>query len=137
MGLFRWKMHALLDLASPAAVEGHPKLGASWEGFCIENILAWCGERSAWFWATHAQAELDLLVQYRGRRFGFEFKYVDAPGITRSMRIAREDLGLERVFVVYPGVGGSFALDSWVEAVAVKDLQKLLARLSAQGAAGG
>jgi len=123
-------LHALLDLPTPAAVEGHPKLGASWEGFCIENILAWCGERSAWFWATHARAELDLLVQHRGRRFGFEFKFADAPGLTRSMHIAREDLGLERLFVVYPGAGGSFPLDSWAEAVSVKDLGTLLARLS-------
>jgi predicted AAA+ superfamily ATPase len=117
-------LHALLDLPSAAAVEGHPKMGASWEGFCIENILGWLGERSAWFWSTHSHAELDLLVFHRGRRIGFEFKYSDAPGLTRSMHIAREDLKLERLLVVYPGAGGSYPLADWAEVVAIGDLEK-------------
>lgn len=123
-------LHALLELPSSAAVEGHPKLGASWEGFCIENILGWMGERTAWFWSTHSQAELDLLVFHQGRRIGFEFKFSDAPGLTRSMHIAREDLKLDRVYVVYPGAGGSYPLSDWAEAVAIRDLEKTIRALS-------
>ncbi len=120
-------MHALLNLETGADLESHPKLGASWEGFCIENILGWVGDRNAWFWGTHGQAELDLLVLHRGRRYGFEFKFSDAPGTTRSMHIAREDLKLERLFVVYPGIGGSYPLTDWAEVIAIKDLEKKIA----------
>lgn len=117
-------LHALLDLPSMEILEGHPKLGASWEGFCIENILGWLGERQAWFWSTYAQAELDLLVFHKGLRIGFEFKYSDAPGLTRSMHIAREDLKLDRLLVVYPGTGGAYRLADWAEVVAIQDLEK-------------
>ena len=123
-------LHALLELSSPAAVEGHPKLGASWEGFCIENILGWLGERTAWFWSTHSQAELDLLIFHSGRRIGFEFNFSDAPGLTRSMHIAREDLKLDKLIVVYPGVGGSYRLSEWVEVVAIQDLERAVRRMA-------
>ncbi len=116
-------MHALLNLGSGADLESHPKVGASWEGFCIETILSRVGERNAWFWGTHGQAELDLLVFHRGRRFGFEFKFADAPGTTRSMHIARADLKLEKLFVVYPGSGGSYPLTDWAEVIAIGDLE--------------
>jgi predicted AAA+ superfamily ATPase len=119
-------LHALLDLGTAAAVESHPKLGASWEGFCIENILRRAGERNAWFWATHAHAELDLLVFHEGRRIGFEFKLADAPGITRSMRIAREDLKLDMLYVIYPGSGGSYQLDPTIQVVAIEDLEAMM-----------
>lgn len=119
-------LHALLELATESAVEGHPKLGASWEGFCIENILGWLGERNAWFWSTHSGAELDLLVFHQGRRLGFEFKFSDAPGLTRSMHTARQDLKLDRLFVVYPGAGGSYPLAEWAEVVAIQDLESAI-----------
>jgi predicted AAA+ superfamily ATPase len=119
-------LHALLELGTESAVEGHPKLGASWEGFCIENILGWLGERNAWFWSTHSGAELDLLVFHQGRRLGFEFKFSDAPGLTRSMHIARQDLKLDRLYVVYPGAGGSYLLADWAEVVAIQDLEKTI-----------
>jgi uncharacterized protein len=96
-------LHALLGLASPAAVEGHPKCGASWEGFCIEQILRLTADRQAWFWATHSGAELDLLILQNGRKVGFEFKYSDAPRTTKSMHSAVESLQLERLIVVHPG----------------------------------
>lgn len=96
-------MHALLAVPSLRALEGHPKVGASWEGFVIEEILYWVGERNAYFWATQSGAELDLLLSVGGVRYGIEVKYADAPGITKSMRVALEDLGLRRLFVVYPG----------------------------------
>ena len=96
-------LHYFLGLESFAALEGHPKLGASWEGFALEEVLRITGSREAYFWATHAGAELDLLAHWRGKRWGFEFKYSDAPGMTKSMHIALEDLRPERLFVIYPG----------------------------------
>jgi predicted AAA+ superfamily ATPase len=96
-------LHALLGIESHAELESHPKLGASWEGFVVEEVLRIVGERSASFWATPAGAELDLFVQYRGRRIGIEIKHADAPRSTRSMQIARADLKLDDLLVVYPG----------------------------------
>jgi predicted AAA+ superfamily ATPase len=96
-------MHTLLQISFLADLQGHPKLGSSWEGFCLENLISVLGTRNTYFWATHAGAELDLLVMAAGKRYGFEFKYADAPGITRSMHIAFKDLDLEHLWVVYPG----------------------------------
>lgn len=96
-------LHALLQLGSLNEVMGHPKLGASWEGFALEHILGVLGTRDAYFWATHSGAELDLMVMKSGKRHGFEIKYSDAPPLRRSMHVAIEDLGLHRLWVVYPG----------------------------------
>jgi hypothetical protein len=70
-------------LQTIANLQGHPKLGLSWEGFAIEQIIGALETRNTYFWATHAGAELDLLVMAQGKRFGFELKYVDAPGRRR------------------------------------------------------
>ena len=96
-------LHAMLDLRDLAAVRMHPKTGASWEGFVIEQLLRVAGERNAYYWATQSGAELDLLLLLRGRRIGVEVKYSDAPRSTKSMAIARQDLGLDYLYVVYPG----------------------------------
>jgi hypothetical protein len=96
-------LHALLEIPSFSFLQGHPKLGASWEGFVIEELLPLVGERNAYFWATQSGAELDLLLFAGGARYGVEVKYSDAPGITKSMRIALDDLELRHLFVVYPG----------------------------------
>ncbi len=95
--------HALLGLESMEALEAHPKLGASWEGFALEQILAVTGDTNAYFWATHSGAELDLLVFHQGKRLGFEFKYSEKPSTTKSMQIALTDLRLDHLYVVYPG----------------------------------
>jgi len=95
--------HALLQLRTLADVQGHPKLGASWEGFALEYVIGMLETRDAYFWATHAGAELDLLVSLAGKRYGFEFKYADAPGPSRSMHVAIQDLRLEHLWVIYPG----------------------------------
>lgn len=120
-GLF----HALLGLETRDQLLGHPKLGASWEGFVIEQILAGLDSRSATFWGTHAGAELDLLVTMRGERHGFECKYSDAPGSTRSMRVAIEDLGLKHLWVIYPGQD-RYSLDEKITVVPAHDIPKLL-----------
>ncbi len=95
--------HALLGIPDRTGLQAHPKLGASWEGFCSEQILSLTGDREAFFWATHGGAELDLLVFHRGRRLGFEFKYSERPCTTRSMHVAGEDLSLDHLYLVYPG----------------------------------
>jgi uncharacterized protein len=121
-------LHALLGLTTFASLESHPKLGASWEGFVIEQILRRTGDRDAYFWATPAGAELDLLVMVHGRRVGFEVKYSDAPRFTKSMAIARHDLKLDDLFVVYPGPV-SYALRAGADVVSIHDLERTLDRL--------
>jgi len=118
-------LHSLLGVPSFRFLQGHPKLGASWEGFVIEEIVSLVGERNAYFWGTQSGAELDLLLLVGGQRYGIEVKYADAPGMTKSMRIALSDLGLRRLFVVYPG-STSYDLD---ERIAVVTLEKLKQRM--------
>ena len=120
-------LHALLGLPTFATLESHPKLGASWEGFVIEQILRRTGERDAYFWATPSGAELDLLVFVRGRRIGFEIKYNDSPRMTKSMTIAQHDLKLDRLLIVYPGEK-SYVLRPGVEVVSIRDLDRRLDR---------
>jgi predicted AAA+ superfamily ATPase len=96
-------LHALLRIDSLADLRSHPRYGASWEGFALEQLLQRFGERDAWFWGTQRGAELDLLLLRNGKRFGFELKCSDAPRTTRSMHIALDDLGLEHLYTVYPG----------------------------------
>ena len=123
-------LHSLLELESRSDLLGHPKLGASWEGFAIEQILTILDTRSAYFWATHGGAELDLMVTVRGKRYGFEFKHSDAPSTTRSMRTAIADLSLEHLWVVYPGTE-KYALDSAITALPIRDVPGLAAGLKA------
>jgi predicted AAA+ superfamily ATPase len=121
-------LHALLGIDSFAALEGHPKAGSSWEGFVIEEILRATGDREAFFWNTQGGAEIDLLVFTSGKRHAFECKYVDAPEVTRSLHVARQDLGLARAFVVHPG-RDSYPLNDWCEAIAIGDLRRTVYRL--------
>lgn len=96
-GLF----HALQGIPSNAGLIAHPKLGASWEGFALEEILRQLPDEDACFYAIHSGSELDLYLP--GRRLGVEIKRDDAPKPTRSMEIAIRNLRLERLLVVYPG----------------------------------
>jgi len=96
-------LHALLGVGSRRELELHPKVGASWEGFAVEEVLKALQPDEAYFWATHQGAELDLLLFMHGRRIGVECKRMDAPTLTPSMRIALTDLKLDRLVVVYPG----------------------------------
>ncbi len=114
-------LHRLLGLDTEKALLGHPKVGASWEGFVIEQVLASEPHDEAFFWATHQGAEIDLLLRRGDRLLGVECKRADAPGMTPSIRIALGDLGLERVAVVYPGTK-RFPLAERVEAVPLDSL---------------
>jgi uncharacterized protein len=96
-------LHSLLGVRRRDDLHAHPKLGASWEGFAVEQVMTAAGATEAFYWGTHAGAELDLLLFRAGRRYGIEIKHADAPGMTRSLHIALEDLKLERAWIVYPG----------------------------------
>lgn len=96
-------VHHLLGITNQKSLLEHPKNGATWEGYAIEEILKCIDHDEAYFWATHSGAELDLLLIRNQRKFGFELKRQDAPGMTKSIHIAIEDLGLERLCVLYPG----------------------------------
>ena len=114
-------LHTLLGLATERDVLSHPKAGASWEGFAIEEALRTIRPEAAYFWATHTGAELDLLLFVGGRRYGVEVKFQDAPRLTPSMRIALEDLGLRRLSVLYPG-DRRYPLDRRVDVVPLAEL---------------
>jgi uncharacterized protein len=103
-------LHSLLDFPDEHALFGHPKVSASWEGFVVEQILQCWMPRQAYFWATHSGAELDLFFVHQGKRYGFEIKFNEAPKMTKSMRVALSDLGLEHLWVVYPG-GETYPVD--------------------------
>jgi predicted AAA+ superfamily ATPase len=99
-------LHQLLRIASEDDLLRHPRLGASWEGFVIEQLLAAWRPEESWFWATHGGAELDLLVIHRGQRIGVEIKRADAPRLSASMRQALADLELDRLLVITPSERG-------------------------------
>jgi uncharacterized protein len=107
---------------------GHPKVGASFEGFVIEQILAILRTRDASFWSTHQGAELDLLLLRGNARLGFEIQLADAPRLTRSMTIASDDLRLTSPFVVSMSAR-RHALARRIEVIPVRDLPALLATL--------
>lgn len=121
-------LHALLQIPSRTALDSHPKLGASWEGFALEQVLRRTGDRHAYFWATPSGAELDLLLMLDNQRIGVEFKFGDAPTVTKSMQIALHDLRLDRLLVVYPGPE-SGRLHDRIEMVALADLDQALSSL--------
>ena len=99
-------LHHLLGITTENELLAHPKCGASWEGYAIEEVINAVQPDETYFWATHQGAELDLLLFKNGRRLGVEAKRMDAPRITPSMRIALEDLKLEQLVVIYPGLKG-------------------------------
>lgn len=111
-GLF----HALQGIQDYEQLLTHPKLGASWEGFALEEVLRAFRPEQAWFYAVHSGSELDLFFLSAGKRIGVEFKRQDAPRITKSMRLTQQDLRLDRVLVVYPGER-RYALDDGIECV--------------------
>jgi len=96
-------LHSLLGLRTEAEIRRHPSCGASWEGFVIEEVIHAIEPDDVYYWATHQGAEIDLVLFKYGRMYGVEAKRTDAPTMTPSMRIALEDLKLERIAVIYPG----------------------------------
>jgi uncharacterized protein len=122
-------LHGLLSIESMNDLRSHPRYGASWEGFAIEQTLARLGDRDAYYWATQRGAELDLMLIRHGKRWGFEFKCSDAPAMTKSMHIALQDLGLEQIWVVYPGAD-RYQLHEKVVALPLRQLDQAVEGIS-------
>jgi predicted AAA+ superfamily ATPase len=121
-------LHHFLTLGEFHSITGHPQAGASWEGFALEQILLSVRPMQAYYWGTYQKAELDLLLVHEGRRYGVEFKFSEAPEVTRSMRIAVETLQLERLFIVYPGTS-EYPVDAVISACPIGGVAKqILAR---------
>jgi predicted AAA+ superfamily ATPase len=114
-------LHQLLGIDSMKSLYSHPKVGASWEGFVIEQMLMREPHDEVFFWATHQGAEIDLILRRGDALYGVECKRVDTPRLTPSIRIALDDLNLKHVFVIYPGIQ-RFPLSSQVEAVPLQAL---------------
>ena len=116
-------LHQLLGIDSIKNLFSHPKGGASWEGFVIEQLLRVEPYDEAFFWATHQGAEIDLILRRGDTLYGVECKRTDTPRLTPSIRIALEDLKLKHVFVIYPGIQ-RFPMADQVEAVPLQTLSK-------------
>jgi len=118
-GLF----HSLMAIADMKALRAHPKLGASWEGFALEEIIRHhrATPEEIYFWAAHGGGEVDLLLMTEHGRLGFEVKYTDQPKVSRSMHTAMEVLALDRLSIVYPGER-SFPLTEKIRAVGLNTL---------------
>ena len=123
-------LHALLGLPDESALLGHPRTGASWEGFAIEQILCALGRSDAWFWRSHGGGEVDLLVVERGRRIGFEVKFNEAPRVTAAMRNVGETLALDHLFVVCP-TPSAYPVAPGITVLPITDVVHLPTRIAA------
>lgn len=118
-------LHSLLGITDRDSLLSHPKLGASWEGFALEQILAACGAEDTYYWATHNGAELDLVLFRRGKAWGVEFKVGDGPTMTKSLQIALGDLKLERAWIVHAGTK-TYPVNERVDALPLHKLRELV-----------
>ena len=116
-------LHRLLGIGTQRELLTHPRVGASWEGFVVEQVLATEPHDEAYFWATHQGAEIDLVLRRGGALYGVECKFADAPRMTPSIRNALDDVGLDRVAVVNPG-DRRFPLSDRVEVVPLSALDR-------------
>ena len=114
-------LHRILGIDTEKDLLCHPRIGASWEGFAIEQALAAEPHDDAYFWRTHQGAEIDLVLSRGGALYGVECKRADAPGMTPSIRIALGDLGLARIAILYPGAT-RYPLSERVEVVPLSAL---------------
>jgi len=119
-------LHALFTLEGKKDILLHPKLGASWEGFALEEAIktARLKEDEAFFWGVHAAAEIDMVFQKKGELYGVEVKYTQAPNLTQSMRSALKELSLKHLWIIYPGKE-SYPLDRNVTVISLADLDRL------------
>ncbi len=116
--------HTLQGIHSMGELLTHPKLGASWEGYALEETLAAFKPNEAWYYAVHSGSELDLFFRYKGKRIGIEFKRMDAPRMTKGMHVVMQDLELDRLFILYPGTL-RYTLQEGVEVVPLAELATL------------
>jgi predicted AAA+ superfamily ATPase len=123
-------LHSLLHLSNRHELLGHPRLGASWEGFALEQVLSVVRPTEAYFWATHSGAEIDLLFFSGRKRFGVEFKFNEAPKVSRSMHSVLKDLDLQRLWVIYPGEN-SYPAHEKVTMLPLSEISTLPVRIKA------
>ena len=121
-------LHHLLGLSNERDLLGHPGVGASWEGFALEEVLKVVSSHDVYYWATYAGAELDLMFVHRGQRFGVEMKFSEAPKPTKSMYIARSDLELKHLWVVHPGQN-TYPMEESMTMLSISDIPSLPDRL--------
>ena len=121
-------LHSLLDIPDKHSLLGHPKVGASWEGYVIEQALQILRPSEAYYWAVHNSAELDLLLFHKGKRYGMEVKFSEAPEITRSMQTALHDLDLSHLWVIYPG-GDAYQVEKKISVLPLQKIQELIHQL--------
>jgi predicted AAA+ superfamily ATPase len=121
-------LHSLLNIPDLNSLYGHPKVGASWEGYVIEQVLQMIHPSEAYFWGIHSGAELDLLFFYHGKRYGIEVKFSEAPDITHSMKTALHDLDLSYLWVVYPGTQ-AYQVDERISVLSLQKIQELVLQL--------
>ena len=114
-----------MGIPDQEALQNHPKLGASWEGMALEEIIRYhqADPEECYFWSVHSGSELDLLLTQEGKQLGFEFKYLDSPKLTKSMHIARDNLQLDHLTVICPKVQ-AFPLAPNIRVVALEDYLK-------------
>jgi predicted AAA+ superfamily ATPase len=117
-------LHALLDLSDFQTLHGYSRMGASWEGYAIEQVLQSVRPAQAFFWATHTGAEVDLFFLSHGRRYGVECKFSETPKMTKSMNQAVESLNLARLWVIYPGED-AYPLSKQISVWPLKDIVSL------------
>ncbi len=121
-------LHSLLDIPNKYSLLGHPKVGASWEGFALEQAVQILHPNIVYFWGTHSGAELDLVFQLRGNRYGMEIKFNEAPSLTPSMRIATSELELNHLWIVYPG-NETYPVTENITTLPLKNLEILIEQL--------
>ena len=114
-------LHYLLGISTKTELETHPRIGSSWEGYALEEVIRQMTPDQVYFWGTHSGAELDLLLIKDGRHYGVECKRIDSPRMTPSIRAALEDLKLEHIMVVYPGTL-RYPIEERVTAYPLQDL---------------
>jgi len=120
-------LHSLLDIPNTHSLAGHPKVCASWEGFALEQVLHILHPNAAYFWGTHAGAELDLVFQLQGGRYGIEIKFNESPTLTPSMRISSAELSLDHLWIVYPG-NEIYPVTESITALPLKNLESIQKR---------
>jgi uncharacterized protein len=121
-------LHSLLEIPDRRALLAHPRVGASFEGFAIEQVLRAVAPTQAFFWSTYGAAELDLFFTRNARRHGVEVKFSEAPSVTRSMRTAVEDLSLDHLWLIYPGER-AYPVDDRITAWPLREVPALPAAL--------
>jgi uncharacterized protein len=117
-------LHCLLDISNEKSLSSHAKLGSSWEGFAMENVCRCINkaDEQFYFWATHSGAEVDLFWQHEGHNWACEFKYADAPKMTKSIQSALDSLQLKKLWIIYPGKT-AYALDKKVMVLPFQDIK--------------